>query len=126
SDTLAVASWVFLDLTKDINRARTHFLLVTLRRTASPVPRTMYSLIDAEVLPFTILEKRFENSGLLDASPEGPRYANMIEMFEKNREERIKNDGALGAVLVVSMELTPGDNHSPEQAFMEVITFRPL
>ncbi|KDQ16498.1 hypothetical protein BOTBODRAFT_30834 [Botryobasidium botryosum FD-172 SS1] len=120
-DTLALSSWAFLDLKDDIGRAQTHFLAITLYRTSSSTPRTMYSLAGAEVLPFSVLEEGYEDASLVDPYQdplEGGRLSGMIEIFERNREERIKN-GALGAVLVASIELKEGDTRPVRQAFTE-------
>ena len=73
-DTLTVSAWRLLELTKDISRARTHFLILTLRRTASSNPRALYSLVDAEVLPWSVLEAAYANRvNVSDLSPLSPK-----------------------------------------------------
>ncbi|KIM78987.1 hypothetical protein PILCRDRAFT_823849 [Piloderma croceum F 1598] len=110
-DTLTVSAWHLLELTKDISRARTHFLTLTLRRTASSNPRTLYSLVDAEVLPFSMLEAVYANrASLSDLTPVSPRA-----MLDQDEAER-KREGALGSVMVVSIELPKGDNRPPRDA----------
>jgi hypothetical protein len=117
-DTLTVSAWNLLDLTADITRAKTHFLLVTLRRTTSTNPRAIYSLVDAAVLPFSLLEDLYSNRGTFeDSSPVSPKA--MLAMDE----ERRKHDGALGSVMVMSIELPKGDNRSPRDALKEVHGF---
>jgi len=114
-DTLTVSSWNVLGLTRDISRAKTHFLALTLRRTDSSNPRTYYSLIEAEVLPWTVLEAIYANRGnFTDLSPVSPRA-----MLEQDAERR-KPDGALGSVMVISIELPEGDNRPPRDALKEL------
>ena len=114
-DTLTVSAWRLLELTKDISRARTHFLILTLRRTASSNPRALYSLVDAEVLPWSVLEAAYANRvNVSDLSPLSPKL-----MLEKDEEER-KRDGGLGSVMVISLELPKGDNRPPHNALTEV------
>lgn len=117
-DTLTVSAWHLLDLAKDITRAKTHFLLLTLRRSASSNPRALYSLIEASVLPLSVLEEAFSGHGHFeDSSPVSPKA--MLAMDE----ERRKRDGALGSVMVMSIELPPGDNRSPQSALKNVRSF---
>ena len=114
-DTLTVSAWYLLDLTKDITRAKTHFLLLTLRRSTSSNPRTLYSLIDAAVLPLSVLEDAFSGLGRFeDMSPVSPKA--MLAMDEEGR----KRDGALGSVMCMSIELPKGDNQSPQDALKKV------
>ena len=114
-DTLTVSAWHLLELTKDISRARTHFLARTLRRTASSNPRTLYSLIDAEALPFSMLEAVYANRvQLSDSSPVSPKA-----MLEQDEVER-KREGGIGSVMVVSIELPKGDNRSTRDALTQV------
>lgn len=114
-DTLTVSAWRLLELTKDISRARTHFLILTLRRTASSNPRALYSLVDAEVLPWSVLEAAYANRvNVSDLSPLSPKL-----MLEKDEEER-KRDGGIGSVMVISLELPKGDNRPPHNALTEL------
>jgi hypothetical protein len=114
-DTLTVSAWNLLELTRDITRAQTHFLALTLRRTESSNPRTLYSLVDAEVLQWSILEAIYSNRGnYSDLSPVSPR-----DMLA-NDEAKRKREGALGSVMVISMELPKGDNRLPQEALTNV------
>lgn len=114
-DTLTVSAWNLLELTRDITRAKTHFLALTLRRTESSDPRTLYSLVDAEVLQWSVLETAFANrANFSDLSP-----VSVKEMLENDEAER-KREGGLGSVLVMSMELPKGDNRPPHKALVEV------
>jgi hypothetical protein len=114
-DTLTISAWHMLDLTRDITRAKTHFLLLTLRRTASSDPRALYSLIDVAVLPLSVLEDSYSHLGRLgDESPVSP-----TAMLAENEKER-QREGALGSVMVMSIELPKGDSRSPQDALKEV------
>lgn len=114
-DTLTLSAWNLIDLVKDISRARTHFLTLTLRRTESSNPRTMYTLVDAEVIPWTFLDELYANrANFADLSAVYPR-----KTLEADAEGR-KADGALGSVMVVSIELPKGDNRSPRDALTSV------
>jgi hypothetical protein len=106
-----------MDLVRDLNKARTHFFAVVLRRNPEPTTvRTSYSLVDAAVLPMTILEEKFRFLG--DAFSEQPR--NPLDDIRADREQRIREDGALGNVLVMSLELNPGEDKTIEQAVTDV------
>ncbi|KAF8055855.1 hypothetical protein FPV67DRAFT_720588 [Lyophyllum atratum] len=123
-DTLTFAAWHFLGLVRDISRAETHFLAVTVRRTASSNPRTYYSFADAEVLPWSALEAVYANRmSFADSSPAAPRA-----MFRRDAEQRKRNDGALGSVMVISIELPKGENMPPREALKELVihTMQPL
>jgi len=111
-----VSAWHLLELTKDISRAKTHCLVLTLRHTDSPNPRAIYSLIDAEVLPLSTLEATYENrtNFLSELSQVSPK-----EMLARDEEER-KRAGGLGSVMVMSIELPKGDNQPPRNAMNEV------
>lgn len=118
-DTLSFSAWNLLGLLRDISRARTHFLAVTLRRTDSFNSRTMYSLVDAEALPWSVLDAVYANRAhIADLSPVSPRL-----MLEKDEEGRKRRGEALGSVMVVSIELPHGDNRSPRNALSEVRLF---
>lgn len=112
-----------MDLLKDIRKAKTHFFAVTVRRNlASMTPRTFYTFVDAEVVPFSVLTKKFEHAGDLHGNS-----VNVMDVFTKNEAERIR-DGGLGAVMVMTVELREGENKLPAQAVAEtaVPIFQPL
>jgi len=122
-DTLTVSAWNLMGLVKDITRAKTHFLLLTLRRTTSSNPRTLYSLIGATELPLSFLEEIYADRGLVqDSRPVSPKA------ILAGHDETAKQNGGIGAVLVMSVELPPGDDRSPESALkeMSVHMFHPL
>jgi hypothetical protein len=97
---------------QDISRARTHFLALTLRRATSSNPRLFYSLVEAEVLPWSALDTVYANrANFSDSSPVSPR-----KIFEKDEENRRRMGGSLGSVMVTSIELPAGDNRPPRDA----------
>jgi hypothetical protein len=119
-DLLTVSAWNLLGLTTDITRAKTHFLLLTLRRTSSSNPRTFYSLIDVAAIPLSALERAYASRVTLAET----RVSPMASLAED--EQRRKRDGALGSVMVVSVELPEGDNRSPHEALDTVCTHIPF
>ncbi|KAJ7192226.1 hypothetical protein GGX14DRAFT_480263 [Mycena pura] len=123
-DAFTVVCWQAMNLVRDITKAKTHFFAVTLLRNhASTNPRAMYSLIDADVLPLGILEKKF--SSAVAAHNEQPfSPLDMLATSAKNFEK----DGQLGAVMVISVELGPDEKKSVEQAVSDTScpTFQPL
>lgn len=121
-DTLTVTAWNMLELTRDITRAQTHILALTLRRTDSSNPRTYYDLVEVEVVPMTLLDAIYSNRGDLNMNPVFPRT-----VLEQDAERR-KPDGALGSVMVMSIELPKGDNRPLRDALSElnVSTMQPL
>ncbi|KAI0062430.1 hypothetical protein BV25DRAFT_629422 [Artomyces pyxidatus] len=105
-----MAVWGLMGLTNDISRVKTHFLAITLRGTKSSNPRTMYQLIEIEVLPIQALKDIYlKRSNLV----EGPK--NPIELHEKDTLEDIAK-GGLGPALVLLTELPPGDDRPPHEA----------
>lgn len=103
-----------LELTRDITHAQTHILALTLRRTDSSNPRTYYDLVEVEVVPMTLLDAIYSNRGDLSVSPR--------TVLEQDAERR-KPDGALGSVMVMSIELPKGDNRPLRDALSEVKLF---
>lgn len=67
------------------------------------------------MLPWSVLEAAYANrANASDLSPASPKA--MLAMDEEGR----KRDGALGSVMVVSVELPKGDNRPPRDALTEV------
>ncbi|KAF7983290.1 hypothetical protein HWV62_22949 [Athelia sp. TMB] len=100
----------------DISRAETHFLGITLRRTASRDPRTFYSLVGYEVIPFSWIEEAWQGR----AAAAGPSVSMSPKaVLERDKIER-KRDGTLGSALVISCELPPGSNQSPREALQSL------
>ncbi|KAE9382724.1 hypothetical protein BT96DRAFT_1010129 [Gymnopus androsaceus JB14] len=102
-----------------MSKAKTHFFAITLKRNiASSDPLTLYSLVDADVLPFSILDKKYEHAA----------GVNPASILRDNEQERIRN-GGLGAVLLMAVELAEDELHkTPEQAVIDTScpTFQPL
>lgn len=110
-----MSAWNLLDLTRDISRAQSHFLALTLRRTESSNPRTLYSLIEAEVIPWSVMDEVYANRGnFADSSPASPRA-----ILDNDAQQR-KREGGRGSVMVLSLELPKGDNSPPIEAFKQV------
>lgn len=106
-----------MDLLTDIREAETHFLGITLRKNASFTnPRAMYSLVDAQVLPLTLLEEKYKHAA---NAQDGQPIDAFEEFVIKDRKRRIEN-GALGSALVMSFELAPGEDMTVEEAVDKV------
>lgn len=104
-----------MDLVKDISKAKTHFMAITLRRTASSNPRTYYTLVDYEIIPFSWIEEVWSaRANIVDSSQVSPK------IIRDNDEAERKSDGALGSVLIMSCELPPGNNQSVREALKSV------
>ena len=116
-DTLTFSTWYLLELIKDISKAQTHFLVVTLHRTMLSNPRILYSLLDAEVLPLWALEGTYANRAhFMDSSPVSPR-----SMLATDEQQRRAYDGALGSVMVLSIELPKRDSRPPHKALLYIL-----
>ncbi|KAL1716433.1 hypothetical protein EV715DRAFT_205352, partial [Schizophyllum commune] len=117
SDTYTVCAWLALDLAKHPSRATSHFLAITLRRNVeSTNPRAMYTLIDADLLPFSVLQETFEGRWAMDGSyPVSPKL-----VLEHDARGRKVNDGALGSVMVFSVELQEDEEKTVEEAVRTV------
>lgn len=115
--TLSFACWQAMDLMTDIHKAETHFLGITLRKNnESTNPRAAYSLVDAQVLPLTLLVEKYKH--MATAHDEQP--VDMLEnAFWADRRRRIA-DGGLGSVLAMSFELAPGEDMTVEEAVAKV------
>ncbi|KAF7317441.1 MYND-type domain-containing protein [Mycena chlorophos] len=62
----AESAYFGLDLDKDINRASTHFLAITLSRNPGATnPRTLHAFVDSAVLPLSALEARADGAALV-------------------------------------------------------------
>ncbi|KZP19551.1 hypothetical protein FIBSPDRAFT_563779 [Athelia psychrophila] len=123
-DTLIISAWCLMGLVKDTSPAQTHFMVVTLRRTASHSPRTFSTLVDYEIVPFSWIEEAWANRvSALDESPCSPQA-----ILARDAAESKKNDDALGSVLGISLELPPGDDRFPREALKNnsVHTMQPL
>ncbi|PPQ75521.1 hypothetical protein CVT26_012545 [Gymnopilus dilepis] len=122
-DTLTVTAWNLLDLINTPSRAKTHFLGVTVRRNLDSYnPRTYYSLVDAEVLPWPLLEKAYEKRVGMDMGKGGSLLTDSPrKVFEEDEERRKREDGALGSVMIVTIEVPDGQAMSPKEALMKLV-----
>jgi len=126
SDAFTVVCWQAMNLVRDITKAKTHFFAVTLlRNRTSTNPRAMYSLIDADVLPLGILEKKYSSTVAAHDGSEQP--FSPLDILAASAKD-FEKDGELGAVMVISVELGPGEKKSVEQAVSDTScsTFQPL
>lgn len=105
-----------MGLVRDISRAKTHFMAVILRRTPSHNPRTFYTLVDYEIIPFSWIEEAWSNRA---SAADESLACSPAAFLERDAAER-KKDGALGSVMVISLELPPGDDRSPREALKNV------
>ncbi|KAI0041104.1 hypothetical protein FA95DRAFT_1611260, partial [Auriscalpium vulgare] len=94
-DTFGFAVWQALDLLNHFERRLTHVLALTVRRTQSTDPRKFYSLIDAEAVPMSLITERVGDTP---------------EKGIKRTDVQQRAAGKLGAVLVMTFELLPGDD----------------
>ncbi|KAF7359020.1 Ankyrin [Mycena sanguinolenta] len=97
-DCLTVVAWHALGLLRDIEARKSKILLLGLRRTPSNDPKTYYTLKDVCVVPVVDAKRIFKN-----LSP------NPIRILRDAETERQK-DGAIGAMLVISLEQAVDDN----------------
>lgn len=119
SDTLTVTAWHALELLRDFDRRRTHFLALTLRLRPGNPPRTLYSLIDCEVLPRALIDEKHENPQGILRGDFTKAATGALALWDQQERDRVRYHGALGACIVVSMELPEGDERGVKQAFME-------
>ncbi|KAJ7054548.1 hypothetical protein C8F01DRAFT_1161975 [Mycena amicta] len=106
---LVPVCWFALALDRDMNKSTTHFVAITLSRNFdSPSDRTLYSLVDADVLPLSILEEKSIREH--DKGP-GVKPYNPAQHFFGQRERMLKDasKGVIGGALVVCIELSPKD-----------------
>jgi hypothetical protein len=108
-----------MDLAHDMKKAETHFLAVVVRKKAKFASlRASFDLVDATVLPLSLLEEKFQHCG--DASTGLPRSP--LDQVREDKEGGLR-DGALGNVLAMSFVLDAGEEKTIEQTVKEV---RPL
>ncbi|KAJ6500875.1 hypothetical protein C8R45DRAFT_82773 [Mycena sanguinolenta] len=115
-DCLTVVAWHALGLLQDIEARKSKILLLGLRRTSSEDPKTFYTLKDVCVVPLVDAKRIFKNH-----SP------NPLRILRDNDTERQK-DGAIGAMLVVSLEQAADDNRPAVEVLGKTTStiFQPL
>lgn len=127
-DTFTASAWLALDLLKSPNRAKTHFLAITVSRNfESRGPRDTYNLIDAEALPLSLLDDRgYQDIDLADTHiGKNPR-----EILRRDEEGRLRDDAdVLGSALVLLVELNDDEKKRSVRTAVEksaVPTSHPL
>ncbi|KAJ7041867.1 hypothetical protein C8F04DRAFT_1077530 [Mycena alexandri] len=117
-EALTVAAWQALGLLGDIEARKSKVLVLGLCRSTSDTPKLYYTLKEAYVASVTELRRIFKH---YRGNP-GPS-----RMLREN--ERIRQaDGAIGAVMVISVEQPEDDPRSVLEALSQVspMTFQPL
>ncbi|KAH8824954.1 hypothetical protein DL96DRAFT_1611382 [Flagelloscypha sp. PMI_526] len=120
-DSYTLACWHAMDLINNIKKRETHFLAVTLRRNfAATNDWLLYTLIDADVLPMSVIEKKWANLAVLTPFGELP-VMSPIELRKRDEENRKGSYGSLGSVLVLSVELNEEEeNLTVEEAIIQI------
>lgn len=105
-----------MDLVHNMKKADTYFLAIVVRRELKFANlRSTYDLVDASVLPLSLLEEKFRHFG----NEETGEPANPLDRIREDRDERMR-DGALGKVLVMTFELNAGEEKTIEQTVKQV------
>jgi hypothetical protein len=105
-----------MDLVRNLDKAKTHFFALTLRRhTEETDTRKYYSLVDAEVLPLSLLDDKFRHTA--DAATGQP--VNHMDMLRRECAPLMR-EGALGTMIAMYIELGPEEEKSVEQAVKDV------
>ncbi|KAJ7057696.1 hypothetical protein C8F01DRAFT_1150704 [Mycena amicta] len=112
-------SWYAMDLAHNFSRSTTHFVGITLsRNVSSNDPLTLYSLVDVDVLPFSVLKPL---SRSLHADGHGA--IDVVEQFKRGVKSMVgANPGIVGGVMILCVELAPkdqADTKNVEQAICE-------
>lgn len=94
--TLSVAAWWALDLVTDIERRKTHMLVLILSRTKSSNPVTFYELVEAQVVDTPQLKRMYKN---MSTSP---------RKVLRPWEEHYRTSGHIGAMMLLTFEQMPG------------------
>ncbi|KAJ7184657.1 hypothetical protein C8R46DRAFT_938641 [Mycena filopes] len=114
--TLTVVAWQALGLLGDIEARKSKVLILGLCRTTSTTPKMYYTLKDAHVASVAELKQRFKH------------HSSNPGRILREQEQIRQADGAIGAMLVMSVEQTEDDPRSVMQALGEIstMTFQPL
>jgi uncharacterized protein YaeQ len=109
-----------MDLVRDLGRATTHFFALTLRRHPTETnPRKFYSLVDAAVLPLSLLEEKFKHTA--NAATDQP-VSDYIRGVQYQRDQLMR-DGALSTMVALFVELGPDEEKTVEEAVRDVSAF---
>ncbi len=101
-------AWHALGLVRDIEARKSKILLLGLHRTASSDPKTYYTLKDVCILPVADATRIFKGVA------QNP--ARILKDVEKERQI----DGAIGGMLVMSVEQAADDNRPVLEALGKV------
>jgi hypothetical protein len=107
-DLLTVVAWHALGLLGDIEARKSNILVLGLCRTSSSDPKTYYTLKDVGILPVADAKRIFK--GRLQ------HPSRILKDAEKQRQA----DGAIGAMLVISVEQAGDDNRTVLEAVSQV------
>nr|GAT48799.1 predicted protein [Mycena chlorophos] len=128
----SIVVWHAFDLFHHLDRARENFLALTLtRKFDDPNPRSWYTLVDAMVLPLSILDEKCDAAQMaLLAPPDDPNPV----MFSprkilRDNEADYQRRGAVGACLMMLIEVGKKEKaRGVEQVVRETscFTFQPL
>ncbi|KAJ7878573.1 hypothetical protein B0H14DRAFT_3129993 [Mycena olivaceomarginata] len=115
-DLLTVVAWHALGLLGDIEARKSNILVLGLCRTSSSDPKTYYTLKDVGILPVADAKRIFK--GRLQ------HPSRILKDAEKQRQA----DGAIGAMLVISVEQAGDDNRTVLEAVSQSTTcaYQPL
>ncbi|KAJ7026036.1 hypothetical protein C8F04DRAFT_1268630 [Mycena alexandri] len=97
-DCLPIVAWQALGLLRDIEARKSKILILGLCRTASTTPRTYYTLKEVYVASAIEVKRIFKG-----------RSNNPGRVLREQEEIRLK-DGALGAMLILTVEMAADDN----------------
>ncbi|KAJ7176304.1 hypothetical protein C8R43DRAFT_556971 [Mycena crocata] len=116
-DTLTITAWHALGLLDDLEARKSKVLLLGLCRTqVHDNPRLYYNLKEACVVPVADLKRIFKH-----------RSQHPGRLLRQNEQVRLK-DGAIGVMLVMSVEQTADDTRTVVEAVGQIstMTFQPL
>lgn len=95
--TLILAGWMALELLTDIERRKSHTLILVVSRTKSKVPVTFYEMVEAQVIDAKQLKHMFRSMS----------YSPRVALREWETEFQ-KTKGGIGSMMVVTFEQMPG------------------
>ncbi|KAJ7643517.1 hypothetical protein FB45DRAFT_1113493 [Roridomyces roridus] len=117
-DTLTITAWQALGLLSDIEARKSKVLVIGLCRTQSTVPRMYYTLKDVCTVAVSELKPIFSTR-----TPTHSPYRIL-----KDEEKKSREDGHIGAMMVICMELLEDDERDLLTALGQISTanYQPL
>ncbi|KAF7353929.1 hypothetical protein MVEN_01079200 [Mycena venus] len=109
-ESITVVAWHALGLVRDIEARKSKILLLGLCRTSSNDPKTFYTLKDVCVVPVADAKRIFKG-----------RSQNPARILKDVEQER-QMDGAIGGMLVMSVEQAADDNRPVLEALAKIST----